>query len=186
MAKTSMNTSSSYDQKQIRYFSRVRYRSADDPVVRAYAAPKIDLVRKAIPLSRQSRILDLACGNGVFTYHLSRISDFTVALDLSPHLLRQNPFGHRVCSDANVLPFADDSFDVVFEANLLHHVPSRDSVIEQMKRVSRRHLVFVEPNRLNPLMFLFSLAVPEERGVRKSSGRLLKGLLERAGLRTLS
>lgn len=138
---------------------------------------------ESIALGRESRILDLACGNGVFTHHLARISDFTVGLDMSSHLLAENRYGRLVCGDAHVLPFSDESFDVVFEANLLHHVTDPAAVIEQMKRVSCRCLVFVEPNRLNPLMFLFSLAVPAERGVLRSSERALKDLVERCGLR---
>lgn len=102
---------------------------------------------------------------------------------MSSHLLAENRYGRLVCGDAHVLPFSDESFDVVFEANLLHHVTDPAAVIEQMKRVSCRCLVFVEPNRLNPLMFLFSLAVPAERGVLRSSERALKDLVERCGLR---
>ena len=79
--------------------------------------------------------------------------------------------------------FPTSPFDVVFEANLLHHVTDPAAVIEQMKRVSCRYVVFVEPNRLNPLMFLFSLAVSAERGVLRSSERALKDLVERCGLR---
>jgi len=171
---------------QFDYFDRVSYRDPSEPVVLAYASPKIDYIRQVVPLRPETRVLDLACGNGVFTYHLSGVSDSVVSLDFSPHLLRQNRFGHRVCADASVLPFADDSFDVVFEANLLHHVEDRDAVVAQMKRVSRRHLVFIEPNRYNPVMFLFSLVVPAERGVLKSCPRLLRESTERLGLRSVS
>ena len=168
------------------YFNRVQYRDPLERVVTAYASPKIDYIRRVVSLDNRSSILDLACGNGVFTYHLSGISHFVVGLDLSDHLLLQNRYGQRVCADAHGLPFSDGSFDVVFEANLLHHVEDRDPIIAEMKRVSRRYLVFVEPNRYNPLMFLFSLAVPAERGGLKSSARALKELVESNGLRCRS
>jgi len=53
------------------------------------------------------------------------------------------------------LPFGDRSFDVVFEANLLHHVEDRTEVVREMARVSRRWVILIEPNRYNPLMLAF-------------------------------
>jgi SAM-dependent methyltransferase len=171
--------------EQLEYFSAVQYRDALHPVVLAYAAPKIDYVLRNTSLESRSTILDLACGNGVFTHHLKRISASTVGLDLSSHLLAQNPSGRRVCGDAVTLPFADDAFDLVFEANLLHHVPDREHVLREMRRVSRRYVAFVEPNWLNPIMFLFALAVPAERGLLKSSARSLMDLVRVSGLRPI-
>ena len=75
---------------------------------------------------------------------------------------------------------------MAFEANLLHHVPDREGVVREMKRVSRRYVVLIEPNRLNPIMFAFSLAVPAERGGLNSSARTLRQLAERTGLNCVS
>jgi ubiquinone/menaquinone biosynthesis C-methylase UbiE len=60
------------------------------------------------------------------------------------------------------LKFEDNSFDVVFCHALLHHVDDIDRVIGEMKRVSCKWIVLLEPNRNNPLMFLFSLLIKEE------------------------
>src|SRR5687768_10176342 len=111
----------SYDDKlQREYFSGVKYRGPDHPVVSAYADPKIGFIRSHVPLT--GAILDLACGNGIFTGRLSTEGATVTGLDFSLHLLRQNPSGRLTCGDATNLPFADESFDLVFEANLLHHV----------------------------------------------------------------
>lgn len=53
---------------------------------------------------------------------------------------------------------------MVFEANVLHHVADREGVIREMARTSSRYVVLLEPNRNNPLMFAFSLAVGLNRG----------------------
>lgn len=172
--------------RQLDYFSDVAYREATHPVVMAYAAPKIDHVLQTITLAQNARILDVGCGSGVFTYHLGQICDSVIGLDFSVHLLAQNRYAPRVCGDAANLPFADASFDLVFEANLLHHVSDRESVVGEMKRVSRKYVALIEPNRLNPIMFAFSLAVLAERGGLNSSARTLRRLVEKNGLNCLS
>jgi SAM-dependent methyltransferase len=165
--------------KQEKYFSAVKYRGADDPVVAAYADPKLDFIRKHVPLN--GRILDVGCGNGVFTGRLARDGGDVVGLDFSHHLLAENHHASLACGDVAALPFGDSTFDVVFEANVLHHVRDRLAVIRQMARVSRRYIVLLEPNRYNPLMFGFSLVVPAERGGLKSSLRRLHHELQEAG-----
>lgn len=172
--------------KQLDYFSGVEYREPTHPVVMAYALPKIEYVLDKITLPPNARVLDVGCGGGVFTYHLGRISDFVIGVDFSPHLLAQNRHALKVRGDAVNLPFPDDSFDLVFEANLLHHVTDRRRVVAAMKRATRRYVVLIEPNRLNPVMFAFSLAVPAERGGLKSSARTLKRLVEESGLRCMA
>jgi SAM-dependent methyltransferase len=169
---------------QQEYFSAVNYRSPDHPVVSAYADPKIDFIRTHAPLT--GSILDLGCGNGIFTQRLSRDGAKVTGLDFSTYLLNQNPHRVLVCGDAPALPFRDASFDLVFEANLLHHVTDNSAVIAEMRRVSRRYVVLLEPNRYNPLMFAFSVVVPAERGGLKSTMKRLRYELDRAGLHPLA
>jgi len=51
-------------------------------------------------------------------------------------MFSENPCSTIVQSDASELPVQTASFDVVFEANLLHHVNDRAKVVEEMARVS--------------------------------------------------
>lgn len=166
---------------QLNYFNGVEYRSPDHPVVRAYADPKMEFIRRNAPLT--GSILDLGCGNGIFTQRLARDGARVTGLDFSAHLLGQNPHKVLTCGDAAHLPFRSDAFDMVFEANLLHHVPHVGSVLREMQRVSGKYVVLLEPNRYNPLMFAFSVVVAAERGGLKSCVRFLEREVESAGLR---
>jgi len=165
---------------QREYFNGVTYRSPNHPVVSAYADPKVDFIRTHARLT--GSILDLGCGNGIFTRRLCRDGASVTGLDLSQNLLRQNEHDLLTCGDATSLPFRNASFDLVFEANLLHHVNDVGVVIAEMNRVSRKYIVLLEPNRYNPLMFAFSVVVSAERGGLKSTVKRLRQELNRAGL----
>jgi ubiquinone/menaquinone biosynthesis C-methylase UbiE len=115
------------DKTQGEYFNAVEYRDAMHPVVAAYADPKIAFIQRHAPL--QGRILDVGCGNGIFTIRLAKSGADVIGLDSSPALLRQNPHARLIRGDATTLPFADGSFDCVFEANVLHHIRERETVI---------------------------------------------------------
>ena len=51
-------------------------------------------------------------------------------------------------ADANKLPFATGSFDVVFSVTVLLHVPKNEirAVADEMKRASGKYIVLVEPD----------------------------------------
>ncbi len=153
-------------------------------MVTAYAQPKLDFISRHIPL--KGSVLDVGCGHGVFTVRFGGPGTTVFGLDNSPHLLRQNPHSDLLCGDATRLPFGDESFDVVFEANLLHHVPNRQEVVSEMARVASKYVVLIEPNRYNPVMFSFALAVRAERGGLRSCSKLLKSEIRESGLRLIA
>jgi SAM-dependent methyltransferase len=162
------------------YWRSVAYRGPDHPVVRAYALPKLERIHAVLPLGGL-RVLDVGCGPGVFTVLLEEFGAQVVGVDTSPSLLARNPARDVRLAEAEALPFEAGSFDVAFEANLLHHLPAPARAVEEMARVARRAIVLIEPNRLNPLMFGFSLLVREERGGLRSSARFLRRLVEATG-----
>jgi len=165
------------------YFEKAQYRSPQHPVIEAYVRPKLDYVQRVVPLDKNTSVLDVGCGNGVFTYHLEKLCGFVSALDNSSNMLAQNGCAHAVQGEGTALPFPDGSFDVVFEANLLHHVKDRIQVVREMSRVSRRWVVLIEPNRYNPVMLAFGLLVPAERGLLNSTMPSNLAMLRAVGLR---
>ena len=89
--------------------------------------------------------LDIGCGTGAFTeLVLDRCSPAAVvAVDPSAAQIdhaRNNPVGQRAdfrVADAEMLPFADDSFDVVASALVINFIPDRPRAIAEMRRVAR-------------------------------------------------
>ena len=82
-------------------------------------------------------------------------------------------------------PFPSLFPDVDFEANLLHHVELREATVKEMLRVSRSKVVFIEPNILNPLMFLFGLLYWAERCSLVFTPRYVNDLLKRCGVHVI-
>ena len=166
---------------QATYFAKARYRAPEDPVVAAYALPKLDFIETVVPLAG-STVLDVGCGNGVFTHYLQDRCKSLVAMDFSAEMLAENPYRKLLQADVASLPVRSGSFDVTFEANVLHHVDSPRQVVAEMTRAARRWVVLLEPNRNNPVMFAFGLAVKAERALLRSHAAGLRKLVESCGL----
>ena len=82
-------------------------------------------------------VLDLACGTGDFSkLILGRDpSALTVAMDLTPSMLRIARLPDPVCADAGSLPFADACFDAVFVGYGLRNFPDLQTVLREIRRI---------------------------------------------------
>jgi SAM-dependent methyltransferase len=168
------------------YFERVKYRLPQHPVIAAYVLPKLQYISTVVPLTGSTALLDIGCGNGIYSYYFAQLCGTVTGIDSSQNMLSENPCANVVQGDASVLPFRENSFDVAFEANILHHVNDRAKVVREMARVSRRWVILIEPNRYNPLMLAFGLVVPDERGLLTSTRHSNFTLLVEAGLNPIS
>ncbi len=165
------------------YFRKHKYRDPDDYVVKSYVMPKIKFMEdKECFKKKDIKILDVGSGNGTFSQHFKKYANQVVSLDDSEQLLRSNTGRLKTVATAYQLPFKDGQFDIVFEANLLHHLDKPYYAIKEMSRCSSEYLVFIEPNRYNPLMFLFSLVVIPERGVLASFRKRWEGIVKDLGM----
>ncbi|MFC8526646.1 class I SAM-dependent methyltransferase [Nocardia sp. NPDC057227] len=102
-----------------------------------------DAVR-TLRLSGPKRVLDLACGPGNFTRHLSREltgDGRVIGLDYSEPMLGQairDNAAPRACyvrGDARTLPFADGTFDAVCCFGALYLIPDPVRATREMIRV---------------------------------------------------
>src|SRR5262245_26299767 len=95
-----------------------------------------------------SRILDCGCGPGSITIGLAQWAPDgqTVGIDLGAEQLdgaraRARDLGVRNVAfrQGNIfeIPFADDSFDVVFSQTVLFHIPDPEKALAEIKRVLR-------------------------------------------------
>lgn len=158
------------------------------PVIQAFVEPKIKYINKILLNNEEKNrlsLLDIGCGNGFFTYYFMGFYH-TFALDFSEYMLKNNSCVLKICGSTNKLPFKDSSFDITFCSNLLHHLGNPQEAVSEMKRVSRKYVVLSEPNRNNPLMFMFGLLKKIEWGTLKFSLRYMKKIVEGEGLKIIS
>jgi len=110
------------------------------------------------------RILEIGCGTGLLTEHLpdcdrQKVFSFDIydafvkkTMDKTRKL---NKSFHFLVSDAEYLPFADGSFDIVVGLSVLHHL-KLDIAQREINRVLKPGggFIFSEPNMLNPQIFI--------------------------------
>lgn len=101
------------------------------------------------------RILDLGCGPGNTALKLVQRSCQLTGLDISLEFVkhaRQQVQPYReaswVQSDAENLPLANESFDVVVSMGTLHHLPNPEKAVREISRLLRPGgwLLAMEPN----------------------------------------
>jgi ubiquinone/menaquinone biosynthesis C-methylase UbiE len=94
-------------------------------------------------LGGDEAVLDVGCGNGSYLGALAQRQHggLVVGMDLSPGMLAaagtRSPGARLMLGDAQTLPFADGSFDVVLAMHMLYHVPDRALGIRELRRVMR-------------------------------------------------
>jgi len=123
-------------------------RKPSHPVIRAFVEPKITEIKKYIEVEENSDVLELGAGNGFFSFYLENICKLTVT-DYSKKMIELNPAKNKRVMDASNIEFKDNSFDILFESNLLHHVVDINRVISEMKKVSKKYLVFIPTTTLS-------------------------------------
>ncbi len=104
------------------------------------------------------QVLDAGCGEGVLTCLAARRGVDIIGADISG----PNVDGARrlatewdvqprfIQADADQLPFADSSFDVVLSSHVLEHLPDPKSGMRELFRVTRSLALVAMPTCLNP------------------------------------
>ena len=128
--------------KRETYWSRF---AEDFEELNNYVVGKSDMTIILNELSKQKglkNILELGCGNGTYSKVLAKNADKLLATDFSDEMV--NAAKIRLKSILNIkvekancfnLPYADNSFDTIFMANLLHIIPEPEKAVVESKRV---------------------------------------------------
>ena len=162
---------------------RRSYRAPDDIVARAFVEPKLDWLCEQLDVSEDTTVLDVGAGNGMFIYWWSRRVRTVEGVELSSNMIERSPCRDLMREgDAYDLPFDDDSFDLVFAGNLLHHLTRPDDAIREMARVSRDSIAICEGNRNHPPMAAFGATSRVCRGLLHYSRRTLDDLAVTSGI----
>jgi len=97
-----------------------------------------------LDLSPGDRVLDVGCGTGFATEALLEVTERVHGLDQSEHQLEQAwaKLGKHdqvafVRGDAERLPYADDSFDVVWSSGSIEYWPNPVTALRELRRVAR-------------------------------------------------
>ncbi len=98
------------------------------------------------------KVLEIATGPGLLAKHVAHAANYMVATDYSEGMIREAKKGDYPANltfevaDAESLPYADNSFDVVIIANALHIVPHPEQVLREIERVLVPDGTLVAPN----------------------------------------
>lgn len=87
-----------------------------------------------------AKLLDVACGGGLFGPHVTGKGYRVIGVDLSARSLEQalrHGFDEVRQADITELPYADESMDVVTAGQCLEHVPDPYAVVSEACRVLR-------------------------------------------------
>lgn len=92
-----------------------------------------------------ARLLEVGCGMGTDLLQFARGGAKVTGIDLTPrsieisrqHLAMYGESGDFAITDCEVLPFASDSFDVVYSNGVLHHTPDTEGAVREVHRVLR-------------------------------------------------
>ena len=91
------------------------------------------------------RLLEVGCGMGTDLLQFARGGARVTGVDLTPrsietsrhHLELYGQSGDFALTDAENLPFADESFDVAYSNGVLHHTPDTAEAVREIHRVLR-------------------------------------------------
>ncbi len=127
------------------------------------SSPWYQLVREQVGSVAGLRILEVACGRGGFLKELAKSGARVTGCDFSASALRVARGKQRenvadlpeeislTQGDAQNLPFASDSFDVVVSCETIEHLPDAHAAMRELYRVTRTggKLLLTTPNYAN-------------------------------------
>lgn len=98
------------------------------------------------------KALDLGCGSGWFSQHLARRGVRLTSVDISPRLAkitRERSSSNAAAADAALLPFPDESFELIVSSEMIEHLRVPEKGIREISRVlcPQGLVVLTTPNR---------------------------------------
>lgn len=143
-----------------------------DEAFEACTSPENRQIKKWVKSFKGKKILELGCGFGESSVYMAKKGGDVTATDLSAGMLQlaekvaayHGTHIKTVKCSADKLPFANDSFDMVYAANVLHHVDIQAALTE-CYRVLRKGgvLVSCDPIDYNPVIKIYRKMASEVR-----------------------
>lgn len=139
----------------------------------ACTAPENRFILQQLGDIRGKRLLDLGCGAGENSVYFAQKGANCIAADYSPGMVEValklaaangvSIEGHT--ANAMALDFADNTFDIVYASNLLHHIPDPKIALKEMHRVLKPggKACFWDPLKHNPVINVYRRIATEVR-----------------------
>lgn len=139
----------------------------------ACTAPENRFILKHLGDVRGKYLLDLGCGAGENSVYFASRGAKCVASDYSPGMVEvalklaaanQVQVEGRVIN-AMAIDFPDNTFDIVYASNLLHHIPNPKLTLREMHRVLKPGglACFWDPLKHNPIINVYRRMATEVR-----------------------
>lgn len=142
-----MNTANQtiLDFQTIKARQKATWESGDFGQIAKYTMPSAEEFMSRLPLEPGARVLDVACGTGNLAVIAARAGCQTAGVDLASNLIAQarTRAGREGLAieytegDAEALPYADASFDMVVSMYGVMFAPRPDIVASELLRVTR-------------------------------------------------
>lgn len=144
---------------------------------------------------KKDKVLDVACGSGLVSCELAKVTEHVTGIDITPAMLEQANLlrGQRNLvnikydiGDVYNLPYNDESFSLVVTRYSFHHLVDANKVLSEMKRVciAKGRIVVIDTTpsaeRVDVFNYLEKLRDPSH--VRAFTLVELEEMFEKAGL----
>ena len=137
-------------------------------------SPENRYILKHLDTLEGKEVLDLGCGAGENSVYFAKKGANCVAADISPKMVKvalEFATKHDMSIEGKVInameiDFSDNTFDIVYAANLLHHV-NPSILLKEAYRVLKPggKLCFWDPLRHNPIINIYRRIVKDLRTV---------------------
>jgi ubiquinone/menaquinone biosynthesis C-methylase UbiE len=175
------------DNQEAHWNRRRFYRDARDPAAEAFARPKVEWLAQMLGVVPGASVLDVGAGTGMFTWWWTQFGAEVTGLELSQNMIERSACPELMqIGNAYELPFDDNSFDITFAGNLLHHLEEPTRALREMARVGRQGVAIVECNRNHPPMAAFGAVSSVCRGLLSYSRTSLLQIATDADLDVLA
>lgn len=117
----------------------------------------------AYELQHAKNLLDIGCGDGtLWTMFFADKAELVIGLDITTfsswHRQKMGNL-HFLRADAHFLPFRDNTFDIVFEKDTLHHLHDPKRALCEMKRITKNKVILMEATKDNPISLLWMVKI---------------------------
>lgn len=149
-----------------------------DAAFEAITAPENRFILDILGDVRGRRLLDVGTGLGESAIYFAKLGAVVTAIDISPKMValcleNARRLGVTLTAHAATgedLGLPDNAFDIVYAANVLHHIEDREQFLATMRRVLAPGGTFVawDPLMYNPVINVYrrkatAVRTPDER-----------------------